>query len=87
MSAIPFGVIGDAFQVFGDLHDQQGPMDLPGVLHHEGQQLPEDLIVETVDGGILRRTRLASSQFSLTKASRLSRIIPRAISAIRGRSM
>jgi hypothetical protein len=40
-----FGVIGNALHIFGYLHDQQAAMNRFGILHHEGQYFPEDLLV------------------------------------------
>ena len=49
----PLGVIRYPLQALGDLHDVEADLDLMGIFHHEREQLPEDLIVELVDDGVL----------------------------------
>src|SRR5512137_1743840 len=44
------GVVGDPLEVPADEDEIDGPGDRAGILHHVGQELPEDLVVELVDG-------------------------------------
>jgi hypothetical protein len=46
-------VVGHPLQEAGDEDHPDGAGDRPGVLHHEGQQLPEDLLLEGVHLGVL----------------------------------
>ena len=81
------GVVGDALQVAADQDQRQRPLDRAGVRHHVGEQHAEDLVLELVHLVVAPQHVARQRGVRLTKASRLSRVIFSAISAMRGMSI